>query len=134
MDATLGIAGVLCLLLACGHAALGLLWILPGVQEEHLGTSPFGGKTLSAATIHATWHIVTVFAVSAGTVLLWLALDSDIDPKFVVLRVFSVMWLGIAAVAIRAGLRKVRRVRDLFNLPVPIFFVVVAVLCWIASG
>ena len=131
MDMTVASAGVLCLLLGTGHATLGLKWILPGIDEESLGTSPFGGRTLSAATIHATWHIVTVFAFAAGVVLLFLA--SGADPATVVLRVFAAMWLGIATVAVWAGARRVKRVRDLLRLPVPALFVVVAVLCWMAS-
>ncbi len=133
MDTTLGIAGTLCILLAIGHATLGLIWILPGVKQEDLGTSPFGGRGLSAATVHASWHIVTVFAASSGVVLLWLAADTGVDPEIVVLRVFAAMWLAIAAVALWAGIRRIGRVRDLFRLPVPIVFIVVAVLCWVAS-
>ena len=131
MDGLLTTAGVLCVTLAFGHATLGLVWVLPGLSQEALGTSPFGGRSLSAATIHASWHIVTVFALASGVVLLLFA--SGADPTTAVLRVFAAMWLGIAAVAIWAGARRIQRVRDLLRLPVPILFVTVAVLCWVAS-
>ncbi len=133
MDVGLAIAGALCVLLGIGHATLGLVWVLPGVDNEHLGVSPFGGRNLSSATIHASWHIVTVFAVSSGVVLSWLGWDPDGDPKTVVLRVFAGMWLMIAIVGSWAGLRRVRRLKDLLRLPVPVLFVVVAALCWSAS-
>ncbi len=133
MDVQLAVAGVLCVLLAGGHATLGLVWVLPGISDEHLSETPFGGRKLSAATLHASWHIVTVFALASGIVLTWFAFDADADPKTVVLRVFGAMWLAIAAVATWTGLRRARRVRDLLRLPVPAFFVVVGVLCWAAA-
>jgi len=133
MDVGLAIAGTLCVLLAAGHATLGLVWILPGLDDEHLGSSPFGGPKLSAATIHASWHIVTVFALASGVILSWLAWDPTANPKVIVLRVFAGMWLSIASVAMWAGLRRARRFRDLLRLPVPVLFVVVAVLSWNAS-
>jgi len=133
MDVQLMLAGTLCVLLAAGHATLGLVWVLPGLNDDVLGTSPFGGRKLSGATLHASWHIVTVFAASSGAVLLWLAMDPAIDPRTVVLRVFAAMWFAIAWVAVWAGLRRASRVRDLVRLPVPVFFVTVAVLCWAAS-
>ena len=132
MNGLLTTAGVLCVLLAFGHATLGLVWVLPRMSEDAYGTTPFGGKAFSAATVHASWHIVTVFALASGVTLLLLASDTA-DPTTIVLRVFSAMWLAVATVAIWAGARRVSRARDLFRLPVPIFFVTVAVLCWIAS-
>ena len=133
MNVSLGVAGVLAALLAIGHATLGLVWVLPGLRAEHLGTSPFGGPGFSAATIHASWHIVTVFAFSSAVVLSWLAWDTGADPKTVVLRVFALMWLANAIVATWAGARRVKRLRDLLRLPVPILFVVVAALSWNAA-
>ena len=122
----------MCVLLGLGHETLGSVWVLRGLTGENLPRIPFGGPAMSAATIHATWHIVTVFALSVGALLIMLSLDVA-DPKTLLLRVFAVMWLTIAGVAIWAGARRVRRFRDLFRLPVPVFFIVVAVLCWVAS-
>lgn len=135
MDVGLAIAGSLCLALALGHATLGLVWILPGVTDDHLPKTPFGPSALSAAAIHASWHIITVFVAAIGALLVTLAWDSDADAKTLVLRFLSAAWLGVAAVAIWAGLRRgrVRRPRDFIRLPVPVFFVLVAVLCWNAS-
>lgn len=133
MDVGLGIAGLLCVALALGHATLGLVWVLPAVTDERLPKTPFGPPAMTAATIHATWHIVTVFVLALGTLLMMLAWDADADPKTLLLRVFAAMWLVVAAVAIWVAARRVRGPRDLIRLPVPVFFVVVAVLCWNAS-
>ena len=133
MDLVIGTAGLLCVLLGVGHATLGLLWVLPGLNDEHLSATPFGGRSFTAATIHASWHIITVFALASGAILLWLAWDATADAKTVVLRVFAASWLTVAVVASWAGLRRGGRVRDLLRLPVPVFFVLVGVLCWIGS-
>jgi hypothetical protein len=133
MDVGLGIAGLLCVALALGHETLGVVWVLPAVTGEDLPKTPFGPPAMTAATIHATWHIVTVFVLALGALLITLAWDADADAKTLLLRVFAVMWLVVAAVAIWAAARRVRNPHHLIRLPVPVFFVVVAVLCWIAS-
>lgn len=133
MDVGLGIAGLLCVALALGHATLGLVWVLPAVTDEHLPKTPFGPPTMTAATIHATWHIVTVFVLSLGALLTLLAWDADADSKTLLLRMFAAMWLAVTVVAIWVAARRVRSPRDLIRLPVPVFFVLVAVLCWNAS-
>ena len=126
-------AGLFSLLLAIGHETLGVAWILRGVTDEGMAKTPFGSERLSATAIHATWHIVTVFAGAVGIALLIMAVNETADPKTVVLRVFAAMWLGIAIVATSTAVRRVRRVRDLLRLPVPVFFVITSVLCWVAS-
>ena len=133
MDVGLGIAGSLCVALALGHETVGLVWVLPAVKDEHLPRTPFGPPAMTAATIHATWHIVTVFVLALAALLLMLAWDADADPKTLLLRVFAAMWLVVAAVATWIAARRVRSPRDLARLPVPVFFVVVAVLCWSAA-
>lgn len=133
MDVELGIAGLLSVALALGHETLGVVWVLPAVTDEHLPRTPFGPPAMTAATIHASWHIITVFVLALGILLMMMAWDADADPKRLLLRVLAVAWLGVAAVAISVGLRRVRRPRDFIRLPVPVFFVVVAVLCWTAS-
>jgi hypothetical protein len=133
MDAVLGIAGLVSVLLGIGHETLGLRWVLPDAKKQDFSRTPFGPPGMTLAMINASWHIITVFAVSTGALLLTLAWAEDSDPKTVLLRVFSAMWFTVAVVAIGSGSRRVARPRDLAKLPVPILFVLVSVLCWIAS-
>ncbi len=133
MDVELGVAGLLCVALALGHATLGLVWVLPAVTKERLPKTPFGPPAMTAATIHATWHIVTVFVLALGALLMMLAWDAAADPKMLLLRVLAAMWLVVTAVATWVAARRARRPRDVIRLPVPVFFVLVAVLCWNAS-
>jgi hypothetical protein len=133
MDLTLGLAGLITVALALGHETLGRVWVLPQLTEEHLARTPFGPRSMTLATLRATWHILTVFALGMGTLLIALAWGPGTDPQTLLLRWLAAMWLGAAAVAVFAGTRLVRKPRDFLRLPVPVFFVAVAALCWRAS-
>jgi hypothetical protein len=129
-DIGLGIAGLLCVAMAIGHAAMGLVWVLPGLTEDRLPSTPFGPKSMTLAMVRVTWYIVTVFALALGGLLLNLAWETGADPKMLALRWFAAMWLtgtGMALWFVR------HRPRGLLRLPVPVFWVLVAVLCWTAS-
>jgi hypothetical protein len=80
-----------------------------------------------------TWFIVTVFVLALGGLLLNLAAAPDIDARTLMLRWFAGMWLAATAMALFISGRRLRRIRDLMRLPVPMTWVVVAVLCWVAS-
>jgi tRNA uracil 4-sulfurtransferase len=99
MDVALAIAGLICLALGFGHATLGLVWVLPGLTEKHLPRTPFGPPSMTEGMLRVTWHIVTVFAVSLGTLLMVLAWAPTVDPKTVVLRWFAAMWLAATVMA-----------------------------------
>jgi hypothetical protein len=133
MDVALAIAGLICLALALGHATLGLVWVLPGLTEERLPRTPFGPPSMTEGMLRVTWHIVTVFAVTLGALLIVLAWDPGADPKTVMLRWFAAMWLAATAMALWVTGRRMRSPRGLLRLPVPLLWVVVAVLCWEAS-
>jgi hypothetical protein len=133
MDVALAIAGLICLALALGHATLGLVWVLPGLTEDHLPRTPFGPASMTEGMLRVTWHIVTVFAVSLGTLLMVLAWAPSADPKTVVLRWFAAMWLAATAMAFWVAGRRMNSPRRFLRLPVPLLWVVVAVLCWVAS-
>jgi hypothetical protein len=127
------IAGVLSVGLAFGHATIGLVWVLPRLPEEHLPTTPFGPRSLTIAMVRVTWHIVTIFALSTGAVLVALAWAPASDTKTLLLRSFSAMWLIATAMAMWIAARRMRSLRGLLRLPVPMLWVVIAVLCWTAS-
>ena len=130
MDIELGIAGLISVAVALGHETLGLAWVLPSLTEEHLPKTPIGPRSMTVGMVRVTWHIVGIFALAVGAVLLTLAWAEGADPKLVVLRWFAVMWLAATVMAVWV----VRpAVRQLWRLPVPMLWVVVAVLCWLAS-
>ena len=137
MDVALGVAGVLCLLMAVGHTVIGVVWVLPGLARDRLPTTPFGSRALTEAMIRVTWYIVTIFATTVGAVLVALALDST-DLETFVLRSLALMWLAATAMAAWVagrGFGSPRAlVRGLLRLPVPLIWVVVAAICWQASS
>ncbi len=129
----MGIAGAICVAMAFGHATIGLVWVLPGLTDEHLPRTPFGPPSMTLAMVRVTWHIVTIFVLTVGTLLVKLAWGEPADSLPLLLRWFAVMWLVATAMAGWVAGRGVRSVRGLLRLPVPLLWVVVAVLCWSAS-
>lgn len=130
MDVELLIAGWLTVGLAIGHETVGQVWVLPSVTEERLPRTGLGSAGLSERTIRVTWHIVTVFALALGGLLVSLAWWQDLDPMTLLLRWFAAMWVVATAMA----LWLVRRTpRALLRLPVPLVWLVIAGLLWTAS-
>lgn len=130
MDLGLGIAGLTCLALALGHGTIGLVWILPGLTEERLPGTPFGPPALSRGMLRFTWHVVTLMLLGFAVLLLALAWGPATDPRTLLLRWFAVLWLAATAMAVW---QVRRRPRALLRFPVPFFFVVIAVLAWVAA-
>jgi hypothetical protein len=132
MDVELAVAGVLCVLLAAGHTIVGVRWVLPAITEERLPRTPFGPPALSLSMVRVTWFIVTVFALGLGGILLTLAW-ADAAPQTVVLRWFAGMWLAATALAVRVTSVRRSALRNILRMPVPLVWIAVAVLCWVAS-
>lgn len=130
MDVGLAVAGLLCAVLAFGHLAIGVVWILPGLAKERLPRTPFGPPSSSLGMLRVTWYIVTIFALALGVVLVVLAFDDAADARIVLLRTFAVMWVVATLMAVFVVGRPSRR---MLRLPVPAVWMVVAILCWNAS-
>ena len=130
MNFGLAIAGLLCVALALGHETMGRVWVLPTFSKERPSSTRVGPSSMTEGMLRVTWHIVTIFALAVGGVLMMLAWDEGADPKTLLLRWFAVMWL--AATAMAAWVTR-RHLRFSPLLPVPLLWVVIAVLCWIAS-
>jgi hypothetical protein len=132
MDA-LGVAGVICVAMAFGHTAIGVRWVLPSIKEERLPSTPFGPPSLTLAMIRVTWYIVTVFVLAVGGLLIALDSAPAADAKTLLLRWFAAMWLAATAMALLVATPRLSHLRNFVRLPVPLLWVVVAVLCWTAS-
>ena len=130
MDVGLGIAGLASVLLAAGHETVGLVAVLPTLTEKRLPGTMFGPPSMTVAVLRVTWHLVTVFVLALGGVLISLAVAEDLDPKMLVLRWFAAMWVGATAIAVWAVRH---RPKNMLRLPVPFVWPVLAVLCWQAS-
>ncbi len=130
MDRALGTAGLLSVALACGHEAVGFLAVLPMMTEDRLDGTRLGPASLTVAMVRVTWHLVGLFVLTAGGVLITLAVADDADARIVVLRWTAAMW--VAATALALGSVR-RRPGNIVRLPVPLIWPVIAWLCWRAS-
>ncbi len=134
MNEWLAIAGLLCLFMAVGHATIGLVWVLPSLNKDSLPETPFGPSSLTESMLRVTWYIVTIFVLAIGAILLAFAWSDDATARSTVLRWFAAMWLVATAMAAVVSMPRMRNLRGLLRLPVPVLWVVVAVICWRAAG
>ena len=130
MNLELAIAGLSCFVLAFGHATLGLRWILPNLTKERLPSTPVGPPSMTLGMVRFTWYVVSVLLVGFAILLMTLAWAPDADPKTLLLRWVAAVWLAATALACWNARR---RPSSLLRFPVPLVFVVIAVLCWTAS-
>jgi hypothetical protein len=130
MNVELAIAGLSWFVLAFGHTMIGLRWVLPNLTERRLPSTPFGPPSMTLSMVRFTWHIVSVLLLAFGILFMTLALAPDADPKALLLRWFAALLLSATALACWEARR---RPRSLLRLPVPLVFVVIAVMCWTAS-
>ena len=130
MNVELAIAGLGCLVLAFGHTTIGLRWVLPNLTKGRLPSTPFGPPSMTLGMVTFTWHVVSVVLVGFAILFMTLAWAPDADPKTLLLRWCAAFWLAATALA---GWNARRRPRRLLQFPVPLVFVVIAVMCWTAS-
>jgi succinate dehydrogenase hydrophobic anchor subunit len=130
MKLELAIAGLCCFVLACGHSAIGLRWILPELTHRDLPGTPFGSPRLTLGMLRFTWHVVTLMLVGFGALLITLAAAPDADPETLVLRWLAALWLAATALAVWSARR---RPQSIVSFPVPLVMLVIAVMSWAAS-
>jgi hypothetical protein len=130
MNLELAIAGLGCFALAFGHTTIGLRWVLPNLTKGCLPSTPFGPPAMTLGMVRFTWQVVSVLLLGFGILFMGLAWAPGADPKTLLLRWFAVLWLAATALACWNARR---RPRSLLRFPVPLVFVVIAVMCWTAS-
>jgi hypothetical protein len=130
MDVALAIAGLGWFILAFGHTTVDLRWVLPNLTKGSLPSTPFGPPSMTLGMVRFTWHIVSVLLAAFGALLTTLAWAPEADAKTLLLRWFVAFLLAAIALACWEARR---RPRSLLRLPVPLVFMVIAVLCWTAS-
>jgi hypothetical protein len=121
--------GLSCAALAVGHWLVGR-WVLPSLTREGMPRTPFGSRSTSLGMVRFTWHIVTVVLVAFAALLMMLAWAANADAETLLLRWFTAFWIAATATVFWVARP---RPRDLLRLPVPMVFVVIAVMCGIAS-
>jgi hypothetical protein len=130
MNVELVIAGLGWFLLAFGHTAIGIRWVLPSLTAERLPSTPFGPPSFTLAMLRFTWYIVSVLLAAFGVLFTTLALASDANPETLLLRWVAAVLLAATALAFWNARF---RLRGIVRLPVPLVFVVIAALSFAAS-
>ena len=130
MNVELAVAGVSCLALALGHAMIGLRWVLPHLTKGRLPGTPFGPPAMTVGMVRFTWHIVTLMLLAFTGLFMSLAWAADANPETLMLRWFAVFWLAATGMAFWNARR---RPSSLLRLPVPLLFILIAVMCWQSS-
>jgi hypothetical protein len=130
MNAELTIAGLCCLVLAFGHTAIGLRWVLPNLADQGLPGTPFGSPRLTLGMLRYTWNVVSVMLLGFGALLLTLAWADEADTSTLVLRWLAALWFAATGLAVW-NVR--RRPRMILRFPVPVLMFVIAVMSWAAS-
>ena len=130
MNVALAIAGLGWFVLAFGHTAIGLRRVLPNLTQDRLPSAPFAPPSMTLGMVRFTWHVLSVLLAGFGILLMALAWAPAGDPKTLLLRWVAALWLAATALACWNARR---RPSSLLRLPVPLVFVVIAVMCWTAS-
>lgn len=133
MDAGLLVAGSLAIALGFGHMAVGLRWVLPGLAERELPSTPVGPGSVSMSMLRITWHIVTVFAVGIGVILVALASDGTDDPRALALRGIGSIWIAATVMAGLVTPLDRASIKRSLRFPIPYLWLVIGILCWIAA-
>lgn len=131
MRVELAIAAAGWFVLAFGHAAIGVRWVLPSLPSANLPGTPFGPPAMTLSMLRFTWHVVSIVLLAFGVIFTVLALAPDADAKTLLLRCLAGFLLAATALA---AWNVRRRPSSLLRLPVPLVFVAIAVLCLAASG
>lgn len=129
MDPLSAVAGALCLAMALGHEVIGLRYVLPHLTEKSVPATPFGPPDLTVGMLRVTWHIVGLLVTALGVGLLVVAADPATSAPDVVVRGVGTTFAAAAVMAYAVAPHPLRNLR---RLPVPVVWLVVAVLCWVA--
>jgi hypothetical protein len=130
MKVELVIAGLCCFLLALGHTAIGLRWVLPRLSPRSLPGTPFGSSRLTLGMLVFTWNVVSVMLIGFGVLLMTLAFAPSADTETLLLRWLAVLWLAATALAMWSARR---RPSSIVRFPVPLIMFLIALMSWTAS-
>lgn len=130
MNVPLVIAGSLAVVGAMIHGGAGEVLVVKKLSPEMLPSTRLGGRRLTKAMIHVTWHMTTFAFLTVGAMLLLsaTALHGDTARGFGVLAGGAAT--GFAALAVGFGAAQTRSPRSLLRHPGPVLLTVTAALAW----
>jgi hypothetical protein len=131
VDAALIAAGTLMLVGAGIHGIAGEMLVVRKLDPAKLEPSQFGGRRMTLAMIHVTWHLTTFafLLVGGALVLAGSALDGDAEHAVALMGAIGVT--GFAAIILGLGAASNRSLRPFLHHPAPAGFVVAVALAWL---
>ena len=131
MNAYLFGAAMVSLVMAAGHTAIGVQWVLPRLSRDTLPRSPFGGGEMTSAFITVTWHAVGIMLLSFGAILLLLARGRLGDDGAVAARGIGAGFAALTALVLWLSRRQPS---GLLRAPMWMLFVAMATLCQLGAS
>jgi hypothetical protein len=135
MDVPLTIAGSISLLAAAIHGIAGEIIVVRRLSPDALPPSRFGGRRMTKAMIHVSWHIATVAFLATGAVLLLAGTVLEGETPRAILFVAAAAATGYAALAAVLGAAYNRRFafRAFARHPGPLILTAGAVMAWLGA-
>ena len=130
MNAPLIAAGSLAVIGAAIHGAGGELLVVRKLSREILPSTRFGGRGMTLAMIHVTWHVTTLAFLSVAVGLLLAGtVVNDVAAEAIAL-LCAGAFTGFALVALALGSIYNRSARSFLHHPGPIVMGLTAALAW----
>ena len=112
------------------HGIAGEMLVVRKLDPAKLEPSQFGGRRMTLAMIHVTWHLTTIAFLAVGIALLLSGSVLEGDAARGVGLAAAGMSSGFAAVALGLGAADTKTPRALLRHPGPIALAAVAALAW----
>jgi hypothetical protein len=126
MNVGLVIAGSLCFVLAVGHTLVGRV-VLDSLPRS-LQATRFGDGAFTRGLFVFTWHVLSLWLITSGVVLIALARSQPADSRGLVVFLVGAAY---AAATVLLAWKSRRRPSDLLRIPVWVLFTTIIGLCWL---
>lgn len=126
-------AGAVAVLAAAVHGVAGEILVVRRLSRELLPTTRFGGRGMTMAMIHVTWHIATLAFLALGVGLLVAGSGLEGDAARALGLVAAGAFTGFSLVAVVLGFVYTRTARTLYRHPGGIALATTAALAWLGA-
>jgi hypothetical protein len=130
VNVPLVVAGTIAIVGAAIHGAGGEILVVRKLSPGVLPSTRFGGRRMTKAMIHVTWHIATIAFLTVGSALLLSGAVLQGDAARGVALVGAAAFTGFAALAVGLGGAYMRSPRQLLRHPGPAALAATAALAW----
>ena len=108
MNSALAVAGILAIMLGIVHSVLGEVLVFKKLRNRHFYSWNSEIKELPLTSIRilwASWHVVTVFGVCIGVILLLLDQQKTLEAPMEFIKIIIFVSIVIAGIIVLTGTR-----------------------------